>query len=1117
MSEMWARMAVNSDSSCVDEQEHRAVEKWQRLSHGLLPSILEKAKQINQQIQEQEDREQRQAATELSVTGRLRTSDHCFFTAHTIQNSVLGGFSDEREAAIVLGPTRPSYGPYPTPNEEAPNLDAMHMTSITDEGGVTFHGSLGEILPELGGPDVEGDDFYVSRPGSPQQPPLTPGINLFDHLDKDAFLMDSLGVDDLDFFDEKQELSEGFVEAAFSQPTHHDHTNHEISQITASHPASPAAGRHNYDTSASSPVLNGLTFVSPTSAISVDAAQTFGSNLARSPRTIHSPSQPSVSLNRDDYDTRMEDPSMPSSSASPISTNASLADARYTASGRFFHPIMSSTRRLRPNHAANPFRPVSRTRTASWVVEPLSTDSSPTSIPGAGIDSMHLDRTSMQSLWDGKYAAEAQGGHSLGSPLSDVTDLKGSPSKPVMDRVDNHVSCREPRISVAIPFIKVVQTFATQVVDSPGDDLDSHLQLRSDALRGNSSLHVLDPESLIPLNTSDVLVRTRDEPLRLCSVAALQWSKCMLQPLGKVKDLFAVILTAPFPDHRRTTRGFFRGLQEGYTEQGLGNLDLLGGGRVQLALESILEEKLPWAQSADEGNAPTDLLSCWASISATIGKALASANTPPQRPIVIYFVSPSRSPARIWEHCTIYEHIRQSYVSERNLLLTGDARLVEQELNLRVIDGDTFLCERGPEYTTPDVYHSLAYETYQSATYFECSIGLPWERQLVVLAPRIEPLTLLHHDSEANRLSLSRKQTIHIAYSVDASWTWMVVAWTDDTGTISFSRVYSLSRPHRIAVADVAREIWNETSLVMKRAGGDQYNIYIVKTSEVSQEEITMWRSSCPTNFRSKPIQLEIHAIDVEYSVQWPNDTSIGPLLDPQDEIQSPGMATALLAPSPLPSGSSRFVTTTEASPASPSFIMSPAEVCSPIQAMTPMVTSPPEAPVSSRAQNNINSPIIGSTNQIASSNTTQSRIIEDCTLSFWTRVTPHQNRSQHGSHSDSETSKIGDRSSTILASAIIVRRPSLTYGDSTSCEVIRVHMLESSQKVQLEGDVTLPTMSIDHAAKQAVRSYADLWTLAIVRKGHHASPGQRTGPWHIATCQRILMAITTIFPSHQP
>ncbi|KAF2799159.1 hypothetical protein K505DRAFT_371161 [Melanomma pulvis-pyrius CBS 109.77] len=213
---------------------------------------------------------------------------------------------------------------------------------------------------------------------------------------------------------------------------------------------------------------------------------------------------------------------------------------------------------------------------------------------------------------------------------------------------------------------------------------------------------------------------------------------------------------------------------------------------------------------------------------------------------VIYMIDPFDTPSAIWELCSAFWTLFQTYGQGP----PGRPETVPKpDLVLQIVPIKYIASFEVPVVLDSGIYGNLAREVYD-----RCPPSLPSEDktplsiyaapsfQLEEAMPRAIPFKL---NAEPPQDLLRENSYMHLGYAISLDGTWVTAAWTDSYGKSQAVVSYNLGT--RIFY-EIAKEIW-QTTVEILQARRVTWRVCIARAGVMDREELETWISlaSCPT------------------------------------------------------------------------------------------------------------------------------------------------------------------------------------------------------------------------------------------------------------------------------
>ncbi|KAJ4349585.1 mediator of RNA polymerase II transcription subunit 13 [Didymosphaeria variabile] len=212
---------------------------------------------------------------------------------------------------------------------------------------------------------------------------------------------------------------------------------------------------------------------------------------------------------------------------------------------------------------------------------------------------------------------------------------------------------------------------------------------------------------------------------------------------------------------------------------------------------------------------------------------------------VIYMIDPFEQASAIWELCSAFWSLFQSYQQPAG----RPDQIQKPDLVLQIIPIRYIASFEAPVILDSNIYTGLAREVYDrcppsaasddrlplsiySAPSFQLEETIPRNIQFKLMADT--PQDLMRENSY-----------MHIGYAISLDGTWVTAAWSDTCGKSQAVVSYNLgTRPF----ADIAREIW-QTTIEIIQVRRVTWRVCIAKAGVMEREELEAWvfLVQCPT------------------------------------------------------------------------------------------------------------------------------------------------------------------------------------------------------------------------------------------------------------------------------
>ncbi|KAH7119743.1 mediator complex subunit 13 C-terminal-domain-containing protein, partial [Dendryphion nanum] len=212
---------------------------------------------------------------------------------------------------------------------------------------------------------------------------------------------------------------------------------------------------------------------------------------------------------------------------------------------------------------------------------------------------------------------------------------------------------------------------------------------------------------------------------------------------------------------------------------------------------------------------------------------------------VIYMIDPFNDPSAIWELCSSFWALFQSYGQGPT---NRPDYVAKPDLVLQIVPIKYIASLDVPITLATSTYASLAREVYD-----RCPPSAPSEDktplsiysapsfQLEEAIPRRIPFIF---SVETPQDLLRENSYIHIGYAISLDGSWVTAAWTDGCGKSQAVISYNLGTR---AFGEIAKEIW-QTTFEILQARRVMWRVCIAKAGVMEREEIEAWvfLASCP-------------------------------------------------------------------------------------------------------------------------------------------------------------------------------------------------------------------------------------------------------------------------------
>ncbi|KAF1976923.1 hypothetical protein BU23DRAFT_626576 [Bimuria novae-zelandiae CBS 107.79] len=213
---------------------------------------------------------------------------------------------------------------------------------------------------------------------------------------------------------------------------------------------------------------------------------------------------------------------------------------------------------------------------------------------------------------------------------------------------------------------------------------------------------------------------------------------------------------------------------------------------------------------------------------------------------VIYMINPFNRPSAIWELCSAFWALFQSYQQGPQ---SRPDQVQKPDLVLQIVPISYIASCEAPVILDASIYANLAREVYD-----RCPPSAPSEDKLplnIYSAPSLQleetiPRNIQFKLTADTPQDLMRENSyMHIGYAISLDGTWVTAAWSDTCGKSQTVVSYNLgTRPF----TDIAKEIW-QTTIEILQVRRVTWRVCIAKAGVMEREELEAWvfLVSCPT------------------------------------------------------------------------------------------------------------------------------------------------------------------------------------------------------------------------------------------------------------------------------
>ncbi|KAL8816517.1 MAG: hypothetical protein Q9223_004480 [Gallowayella weberi] len=378
------------------------------------------------------------------------------------------------------------------------------------------------------------------------------------------------------------------------------------------------------------------------------------------------------------------------------------------------------------------------------------------------------------------------------------------------------------------------------------------------------------------------------------------WEELGLAPSQQRKDVIAFCI---YPDHRilrDAASTFMTTMQSSYQNCKLGS-HRDGVGVSRKYVEGLVPVPI----------ARTDAATFWDSlykVADQLGSEIPMKGADDTN-IVIYMVNPFNEEAKLPHLCTAFLKLFTTYATgAKKAGMTSARDVVLQTVPLSFLAS----CE-SLVMPPPKAYAKLAFEVYSRCSPAPSSDGTmptPFTSGSAICLAKPVPKTVSFQLSMQPPIGLLLPDpTLHLAYSWNTNQQWLSCAWTDNLGLTRWNATYCLgvSRPDCWAsFAETVGEVLDTTKDLLQPASL-LWRLYIVKDSDMHQQELDVWRLHSSAVFRQQ-IKIIILSIDSDPPLSFPSQqTNHDAIFLPATPESSPA-AYALYDQIPTPDNSSPTV-----------------------------------------------------------------------------------------------------------------------------------------------------------------------------------------------------------------
>ncbi|KAF1953801.1 hypothetical protein CC80DRAFT_477313 [Byssothecium circinans] len=360
-----------------------------------------------------------------------------------------------------------------------------------------------------------------------------------------------------------------------------------------------------------------------------------------------------------------------------------------------------------------------------------------------------------------------------------------------------------------------------------------------------------------------IRVRRTDALWDLLPPALAFWEPLGLSPCSSAKNVVAFAIYPHSESLQHCVRNFLVNIQLAYDSCRLGNHARAGipeyeGGLVPCKIATWTSRRAAFKALRD---------TC-----VQLGKLLAVKHAQMRDKedskidaFVIYMIDPFEDSTAIWELCSSFWTLFQSYKQ-------GPPGRPDQpqkpDLVLQVVPIKYVASFEAPVILDASTYTSLAREVYD-----RCPPSSPGDDktplsiykapsfQLEEPIPRSIPFKL---NADTPQDLLHENSYIHLGYAISLDGTWVTAAWTDICG--KFQAVVSYNLGTRM-FGEIAKEIW-QTTIEILQARRVTWRVCIAKAGVMDREEMEAWvfLVSCPTQLN---LFITLLTVDTEPRIKF--------------------------------------------------------------------------------------------------------------------------------------------------------------------------------------------------------------------------------------------------------
>ena len=348
---------------------------------------------------------------------------------------------------------------------------------------------------------------------------------------------------------------------------------------------------------------------------------------------------------------------------------------------------------------------------------------------------------------------------------------------------------------------------------------------------------------LYQMNSPHIRVRRADTKWDVLPPALSFWDSLGLSPCSLAKDVGVVCIYPHSDSLRPCLEHFMTNLQIAYDSCKLGSHD---------PVETLADFEgglIPW-----KIDHPTSARSAFKTLREAcmkLGRLLSSRHAQMKDvkdandgqtidAFVIYMIDPFETPSSIWELCSAFWSLFQTYgqgpPSRPDQVPKPD--LVLQIIPIRYV----------ASFDVPVILDASVYATLAREVYDRCPPSAPCEDKTplsIYAAPSFQleeslPRNIhfkLHSDPPQDLIR--ENSYMHLGYAISSDGAWITAAWTDSCGKSRAMVSYNLGTR---AFSEIAKEIW-ATTIEIIQARRVHWRVCIAKAGVLDKEEFDAWVS----------------------------------------------------------------------------------------------------------------------------------------------------------------------------------------------------------------------------------------------------------------------------------